>query len=215
MARPNNDIEALAREAADRIEAVRNSGQQLGLPLPDELPTPEGEAGRPARGKGRAKIMLRDWLAHRGLKMPEAALADIAGLASRDDVFAWAMARTEQVLAWAEAGAVPIKGAPAVQSMGARLDMFKFVFTAALRAAEALLPYGLAKLTPDAAPVQAVQIVMPGAAAPAAGPDRARDVTPKPSRMAPPPMPHEMQQNQELEQITLANSDGEIRTEGA
>jgi hypothetical protein len=73
-----------------------------------------------------------------------------------------------------------------------RLDTFKFVYTAALRASEALLPYGLAKVTPDAGSTQIVQMVVAGGSRPQPSPDTARDVTPKARGVASPPMPNEM-----------------------
>ena len=98
--------------------------------------------------------------------------------------------------------------------MGQRLARFEFEFTVMLRAAEALLPYGLAKVTPDAAPVVPVQVVFQapqgGQAVPAM-----RDVTPSVPEMAPPPMPWEMQQNQSVADAAQAASDAARRTEGA
>lgn len=214
MAKPNNQFEALARDAAERIEAMRDAGQQLSL-LPDEPVATDSE--RAKRGKGRINSQLREWAAQRGLRMPEDVLAEMAGLTSRDDVFLMAMARAEQVLAWAEAGATGYKGSPASPSMAQRVAAFQMIYTAALRAAEALLPYGLAKVTPDAAPVQAVQVIVQGGTAadgPATGPDRARDVTPQAAKLAPPPMPWEMQRNQGLADGAAGGSDGAIRTDG-
>ena len=145
--------------------------------------------------------------------MPEDALAEMASLASTEDAFLTAMARCEQVLAWAEAGATSVKGQPAVQTMAQRLATFQFVYTAQLRAAEALLPYGLAKVTPDEAPQAPVQIVVQGGATVRQGPDQARDVTPRPARMAPPPMPSEMQRFQGVADAVRTDADGEARTE--
>lgn len=199
----------MAREAAARIEADRAAGKQLTF-LPDE-PQP-GEGGKAGRGKGKAASMLRDWLAARGMRLPEDQLAAMAGLASGDDVFSHAMATAERVLLWAQDGATGYKGAPVAPSMGQRLDTFKFVYTAALRAAEALLPYGLAKVTPDAAPTQVVQVVVAGSQVATSGPNTARDVTPKAGRIAPPPMPHEMQQKQALRKSKIVDADGEART---
>lgn len=212
MAKPSNQFEAMAREAAERIEAARAEGQQLTL-LPDEPQT--GDSTRAARGKGKINSQLREWLAARGYRMPEDVLAEIAGLTSRDDVFTYAMARAEQVLSWAERGATGIKGAPAVQTMTQRIETFRLVFTAALRAAEAAAPYGLAKVTPDVNVQQAVQIVMPGAAAPSDRAVQAKDVTPSARRMAPPPMPGQIEQNQALGMASDRASDGSRRTDGA
>jgi hypothetical protein len=208
MPTPKSQFEMLAQDAAERIEAARAAGAQLTF-LPDE-PQP---GSRTPRGKGKATSQMREWLASKGYRLPEEALAELAGLASRDDVILAAMARTEQVLAWAESGAVSVKGTPAVQTMAQRLATFQFVLTASLRAAEALLPYGLAKVTPDEAPAQAVQIVVQGGAVAARGPDQARDVTPQPRRMAPPPMPGEMQRFQGVADAVPTDADGEARTE--
>jgi hypothetical protein len=216
--------EEMARDAAARIEAARASGEQLTF-LPDE-PGPAASGGRAARGKGKVTSMLRDHLAAKGFRMPEDVLAEMAAIASREDAVITAMAKTEQILAWAESGGREvthvIKDGVLIEkeldrrpTTGQRLETFKFVFTAQLRAAEALLPYGLAKMTPDVTPTAPVQIIMPGASAPPAGPDQARDVTPRPSRLAPPPMPHEMQQNQQVAETTAPHSDATIRTDDA
>lgn len=215
VAKAQNQFEELARDAAHRIEAVRDAGQQLSL-LPDEPVA--GDSERAKRGKGKINSQLREWIAVRGLRMPEDVLAEMAGMASRDDVFTFAMAQAERVLAWAEAGATGYKGSPASPSMAQRVAAFQMIYTAALRAAEAALPYIHAKVTPDAAPVQAVQVIVQGGSGPAQagqGPDRARDVTPRPARMAPPPMPMQIQRNQGLTDGAASRSDAAIRTEGA
>lgn len=173
---------------------------------------------------------MRNWLAARGMRMPEDVLTEMAGMASSDDAFLTAMARTEQILAWASSGAAEIAeyvdAEGQIQSralrrdptLAMRLATFQFVYTAQLRAAEALVPYGLAKVTPDAGNTVVNQIIMPGATAPAVPADRAaaaRDITPQARRMAPPPMPHEIKQNQGLGEKAFANSDAAIRTDGA
>lgn len=214
MAKPNSQFETLAKDAAERIEALRAAGEQLSL-LPDE-PAP-GDSDRAKRGKGKVSSQLREWCAAKGLRMPEDVLIEMAGMASTEDAFVTAMARAEQVLAWAEAGATGYKGSPVAPSMAQRVALFQMIYTAQLRAAEALLPYGLGKVTPDAGPVQAVQVVVQGGsipAQPAAGPATARDVTPRPNRLAPPPMPWEIQQKQSVAQTVNPLSDGDFRTEG-
>lgn len=226
MARVNS-FEQLAAEAAERIGEMRAQGQQLTF-LPDEPKPSDGD--RAKRGKGKATSQLRDWCAARGYRLPEDVLVEMAGMASGDDAFLTALARTEQVLAWATAGARQVgyvwdkdRGCSVEReldtsaSMAQRLATFQFVFTAQLRAVEALLPYGLAKVTPDAGGMVVNQIVMPGAQVPPAPADRAdqaRDVTPQPRRMAPPPLPHEILQNQGLAEPVKAGSDAETRTEG-
>lgn len=222
MARPNSPFEAMAREAMGNIEAARAAGQQLTF-LPDE-PQPD-QGGRPARGKGKATSQLRDYLAAQGMRLPEAVLIEMAGMASNEDAFLTALARTEQVLAWAQAGArdtgyvtkdgvtreVELDTRP---TLAMRLQTFQFVLTAQLRAAEALLPFGLAKVTPDQGTTVVNTIVMPAAPTIPAG-QMARDVTPQPRRMAPPPMPHEMQRNQVLGDAASRHSDAAIRTDEA
>lgn len=223
MARVNS-FEQLAAEAAERIEEARAAGQQLTF-LPDE-PTP-AETERAKRGKGKATSQLRDWCAARGFRMPEDVLVEMAGMASADDAFLAALARTEQVLAWATAGARQVgyvldkesgglveRELDTTATMAQRLAAFQFVFTAQLRAVEALLPYGLGKVTPDTAPAIVVPVIMPAAPSqPAQHPaDRARDVTPQPRKMAPPPMPHEIQQNQQVAQPAQSAADADRRT---
>lgn len=205
-------FEELAADAAERVNEARALGQQLSL-LPDEAPEGASVPARAVRGEGKAQSQLRKWAAARGFRMPEDVLAEMAGMATSDDVFTWAMARAEQVLAWAEAGD---KGGRTA-SLTMRVETFRLIYTAALRAAEAALPYGLAKVTPDAGGMVVNQIVMPGAQVPTSTPDAAqtaRDITPQPRRMAPPPMPHEIQQNQGLAETVKAGSDAAIRTEG-
>lgn len=225
MARVNS-YEQLAAEAAQRIAEVRDAGQQLTF-LPDEAQP--GESERAKRGKGKAQSQLRDWCAARGLRMPEDVLIEMAGMASGDDAFVTALARTEQVLAWATAGARRVgyvmdkETGVAVEveldtsaTMAQRLAAFQFVFTAQLRAVEALLPFGLAKVSGDAPPPLVVPVVLAAPQAPApvpVGPATARDVTPQPRRMAPPPMPHQIQQNQQVTDHAPRGEDDDARTE--
>ncbi len=212
MGGTSTQFEELAKGAAERIEAAKAAGEQLTF-LPDE-PQP-GASGRPPRGKGRATSQMREWLASRGYRMPEDVLAEMSGLASTEDAFLTALARTEQVLAWAEAGATGYKGSPSAPSTAQRLATFQFVFTAQLRAAEALLPYGLAKVTPDVVAPAAVQVnVIGGTVAqdPARGGDQARDITPQPRRVAPPPMPMQTQGNQGLSGAPIRRADDASRT---
>lgn len=102
MTGPKSSYETLAREAEARIVEARASGAQLTF-LPDE-PGP-AEASGAKRGKGRATSQLRDYLAAKGLRLPEDVLIEMAGMASTEDAFITAMARTEQLLAWAQTGA--------------------------------------------------------------------------------------------------------------
>lgn len=224
MAKPNSSFEELARDAGKRIEDARAAGEQLTF-LPDE-PRP-GESERAKRGRGRATSQLRDWCAARGLRMPEDVLIEMACMASRDDVMLTCMAKAEQMLAWAQAGAASemewvnaegeTKGRAlrTEPTLSERLSAFQFFYTAALRSADALIPYGLGKVTPDPAPQVTVPIHLHAPAAPiAARPgDLARDVTPQPRRFGPPPMPHQIQQNQDLAAQPVAASAAKDRTE--
>lgn len=216
MARPKNDLEKMARDAAARIDRDRAAGVQLSLLVEDTaLPAAAGGA-RAVRGEGKSASQLRKMLAAKGMRMPEDVIAEMAGLASRDDVFTSAWADTERALLAAQDGAVGYKGAPVEPSMRDRLETFKFFYMVRLRAAEALAPYGLAKVTPDAGGSITNNIIMPGAQVPSQPADRAaaaRDVTPQARRMAPPPMPHEIQQNQGLGESGLPRSDAAIRTD--
>lgn len=200
MSRPNDQFVKLAQDAAARIDASRDLQQQLSL-LPDEAQGAGGETRR-TRGSGKAMSQMRSWLADRGMRLPEEVLAEMAGLTSGESAFLSTMAEAEQLLAWAEAGAVGVKGAPAVQTMAARLATFQQLYAIKLRAADALLPYGAPKATPDAAPVNVTQIIVPGPAAAAPAPAEraalARDVTPGTRRIGPPPMPHQIEQNQQV-----------------
>jgi hypothetical protein len=220
-----SQFDELARDAAQRIEDARSAGEQLTF-LPDE-PQPGAVAARMPRGKGKIQSQLRDWAAQKGLRMPEDVLIEMAGMASTEDAFLTAMARTEQLLAWAQAGAatehawtneageVKRRILRTEPTMGERLEAFKFVYTAQLRAAEALLPYGLGKVNPDVAAVVPVPVFVaaPAAPAPSRAGDSARDVTPQPGRIGPPPMPVRGQGNQGLSQAHDARSDAGSRTE--
>lgn len=223
MTKPNTQFEDLARQAAASIAAAQAAGEQLTF-LPDEPLA--GAEGRAPRGKGRATNQMRDWLAAKGYRLPEDALVEMAGMASTQDAFLTALARTEQVLTWAQTGGRDVvevirdgvlitKELDNRPTTSQRLAAFQFVFTAQLRALEALLPYGLAKITPDTSPVHVTQIVVPAAPV-AASRDRvamARDVTPGARRIAPPPMPWEVEQNQGLAQSAIIGADDKARTE--
>lgn len=190
----------MARAAAERIDASRAMQQQLTL-LPDEQADQGGEVRR-GRGAGRAMSQMRDWLASRGLRLPEEVLAEMAGLQHREDVILATMADAERILAWAETGAVSAKGAPAVQTLAQRVNVFMQLWAMRLRAADALMPYGAPKATPDAAPVNVTQIVVAGGQQapqqPAQAIDQARDVTTGARRIGPPPMPHQIQHYQSV-----------------
>jgi hypothetical protein len=220
----------LARDAARNIEAAREAGQQLQL-LDDPLPAPVAEGQRPPRGKGKVTSQLRDWCAAKGYRMPEDVLIQMAGMAANEDVFLFAMRRCEQVLAWAEAGARKtaqvIRDGCLVEvdldtraTMSQRVALFQTIYAGALKAADALLPYGLGKVTPDAptAPPVQVFVAAPQGAATGRPGDQARDVTPQPGRIGPPPMPGQAamqgQENQWFSSAAPMQSDSASRTEG-
>jgi hypothetical protein len=221
-------FEDLAAQAARNIDVARAAGEQLTL-LPED-PAPVAEGQRPPRGKGKITSQLRDWCAAKGYRMPEDQLIQIAGMASTEDVFIFAMQRTEQVLAWAEAGARKtaqvIKDGALIEvqldtsaTMAQRVTLFTTIYAAAVKAADSLLPYGLGKVNPDvtvAVPVP-VYVAAPQAAAPGRPGDQARDVTPDPRRIGPPPLPGrpsmQPQGNQALSEALAKNADEGMRTE--
>ncbi|WP_226783174.1 hypothetical protein [Oceaniglobus trochenteri] len=210
--------EELARQMAERLEGDREAVRQLSL-LPDEVDgaqmVDQGEGdGTGKRGKGKALNQLREFLAVKGYRMPEDVLAEIAGLTSGQDAIATAMAQAERILAWAEAGATSVKGAPKVQTLPQRLATFQQVLVAQLRAADALMPYGAPKATPDVTVQQAVHVHVP--AAPSRDQGRAmRDVSPRSDvRMLPADLRHEMQQKQDVSKAGQPGSDGDTRTKG-
>ncbi len=205
--RDQNQFAAMAAEIADRVDEARTVGEQLTF-LPDAdgqggkvVPDEKRGPGRPSGSKNKTDSALRAWLAHNGYRMPEDQLVRIAGLASSDDVLIQAMAETEQVLAWATGSAN--RGGDA---LGKRLETFFRIYTSKIRALEALLPYGMVKATPDVQVNQAVQVVVPQVQPMPGAPRMASD-------FAPPPMPGETLQNQQVIDAPPAQSDDESRTE--
>lgn len=225
----------IAREAADRVNAAHQAGHQLEL-MPDLSapvadPEAEGGQGGNTRGRGQDKALsqMRAWLTHKGYRMPEDVLAEMAGLTSNTDAVLTAMARTEQLLGWAAHGASqtrydPGKGQhvavtdaegnplPFEFDPKSRLAAFERVFAMQLKAAEAAMPYVAAKRNPDTPPLVPVQIVMPpaeGQARPAPQVIEGEQTL----RAAPPPLPHEMQQNQELSESEDLKTRSEARSE--
>lgn len=224
MAKARNLFEVQAREAAARIDRDRELAEQLSfLPEPAEPAVPAPAArdaagkrtGRPPGSPNKGSSQLRQWLAEQGYTLPEAQLAQIAGLAGGGDVVGETIARAERVIAWMLDGA-ELSGTERRKALTAlKVDMFKFLFAHARQAAEALLPYGTPKAAPDVAVQQNVTFVVPTApAAPGRPGDGARVVNPVPGgRMAPPPLPGEMQQDQSLSEGAPNGSDAESRTE--
>lgn len=221
MAKPKNSFEVMARNAAARLDQVRDAGQQLTF-LPDEAGNAvdlveDKPVGRPKGAKGKVSNQMRDWLAAKGYTMPEDMLAQMAGLASSGDAVLAAMERAELVLAWAFDGAVQkVKGGgtkPVVPGAGTRLSTFIQLYTIQLRAADALLPYGAPKATPDVNVQQSVFVNVP--AAPAAQPgDQARVINSRSSgRMVPADVAYKDEQKQEVKNSDDDKSDSESRTE--
>jgi len=211
MAKPRNSAERLAAEAAERLDTARAMGEQLSMLVDEDGRTAveagSGKVGRPKGAKNKGSNQMRDWLAAKGYRMPEDVLAEMAGLASTDGAILTAMRHADQVLTWAFAGAA---GGDA-PGPAERVSMFMQLYAAQLRAADALLPYGAPKATPDVVTQTAIQIVTP---APRPEP---RDVTPQPSRMrsrmVPQDVAWENEQKQEVSNPENAKSDDESRTE--
>ena len=212
----------MAREMAERLADDRDRVQQLSL-LPDEVAGAAlVEDGRAKRGQGKVLNQMREFLAAKGYRMPEDVLAEIAGLTSGQDAIATAMAQSERVLAWAKAGHEAEKGIDGKKikprvTMHNRLATFQQVLVAQLRAADALMPYGAPKATPDGDGGPKVMIVtLPAApSGQAFGGAAMRDVSPASSgRMRPADVRYEIEQKQRLSDDADAGSDGETRTEG-
>lgn len=224
MSGPDNQFEDLARRAAQSIEASRELAEQLSL-LPDETEGASLTPGKPTRGRGKAVNQMREWLASKGYRAPEDVLSEMAGLASHEDAIMTAMVQAERVLAWAGQGAanrvfkvgvghVELPG-PWTPTPDQRMAVFMQLYAIMLRAADALMPYGAPKATPDVAVTNVNKIVIAQPAAQPAAPaaDRARDMTPGARRIQPPLMPHQMQQNQRVSGSGDFRSDGSDRTE--
>lgn len=224
MSGPDNQFEELARQAAQSLDASRALAEQLTL-LPDEPPVPVADEGKGRRGPGKALNQMREFLAAKGYRLPEDVLAEMAGLASREDAILTAMVQAERILAWAGQGAVNRKflngighvdmPGPWLPTPEQKLQAFMQVYATMLRAADALMPYGAPKLTPETVTHQQVNqiIVQGGAPAPVPAGVQARDVTPGTRRIAPPPMPGEIAQDQEVSARAAPASDSGVRTE--
>jgi len=217
MPKPDNQWQAQAAEAAARIDADREMGVQLALipdPAEPRLPARRATGGRPAGAKNKGSSQLRKWLADQGLKMPEQQIAEIAGLAAQDsDAMGTAMAQAERLIAWATdgAGEIPVEGRQAAL-IALRIDLFKFLYSSMRQAADALMPYGTPKASPDVVQNTTVNMIVPSA--PSQPGDQARVINaPKGGRMAPPPLPGEIVENQDLSGSDPEGSDAESRTE--
>ncbi|MEO1024038.1 MAG: hypothetical protein AAFX07_00610 [Pseudomonadota bacterium] len=214
----DTQYEAMAREAADRIDRDHDLAAQLTL-LPDE-PEPESKDG--TRGKGKALSQMREWLASKGYQLPEDQIARMAGLADARDPIAGAMADAERIVAWAFDGKtvrrkegdvwVTVDAEPTARDF---MNAFERCYASRQRAVEALLPYGLAKASPDLGDLPAIPVALvPQAPSTPAQIEDMRDVTPDPARrMVPAQVRHEIEQKQELNKGDIARPTDESRTE--
>lgn len=201
MVKARNRFEIEAREAAARIDRDREMAEQLSfLPDPVEpgvpVPATGGKrAGRPPGSPNKGSSQLRQWLAEQGYTLPEAQLAQIAGLAGSGDVMGETIARTERLISWIldDTNLSQTERRKLLPSL--RIDMFKYLFAHARQASEALLPYGTPKAAADVQVTQQVTMVVPAApTAPGAGARVVNAVSGGP--MAPPPLPGEIVQEQ-------------------
>jgi hypothetical protein len=222
VAKAKNTFEEMAKVAAVRLRKMHDAGEQLTF-LPDErgsvVDVVEDKApGRPKGSKGKVNNQMRDWLAAKGYAMPEDVLAQMAGLANGGDAMMAALERTELVLAWAYDGATTkVKGGgtkPATPSGGQRLAVFMQIYTIQLRAADALMPYGAPKATPDVNVQQSVYVNVPSAPAAGQPGDNARVVSGSRSgRMVPADVAYETEQKQDVSDAGKSKSDKGSRTE--
>lgn len=222
MAKPKNSFEELARDAATRLDAVREAGEQLTF-LPDEAGSAvdlvrDKPVGRQKGSKNKASNQMREWLADKGYQMPEDVLAQMAGLGGSDDAILTAMQNAERVLAWSFAGQVRklADGTKmAIEPSGTqRMSLFISFYTIQLRAADALLPYGAPKATPDAVAPLAIQINVPGAPGVADPAAEARVINPSQGRrMVPLDVAINNEQKQGVTEGDPERSDAESRTE--
>lgn len=229
----DTQYEALAREAADRIDRDRHLAEQLTM-LPDE-PEPEDQ-GKGKRGKGKQLSQLREWLASKGYELPEEQIARMAGLSDGRDPIAGAMADAERIVAWAFDGKkVRVETEELVEcdlgdgkkkferlktwkledatpSASDFIAAFERCYASRQRAVEALLPYGLAKITPDAGDLPSIPAVLVPMAPSQVG--QMRDVTPvSTSRMMPADVLHQIEQNQQVSDAEIERPTKESRTE--
>lgn len=177
--------------AADRGARLEEQGEQLGLFGEEGAPiAPEARRGpgRPAGAPNKVRAKLREYLASQGYTDPAVQLARMAGL-DRPDQHPLALA-----------AAIAQQTGDDVLSVAREMRM----------AAAELLPYWHQKVSPDVTSNTVVNVaMMPAAPAQGAqnGPDRARDVTPQPRGIAPPPMPGQTVENQALSNAPREGSD--------
>ena len=193
-------------KAARRIDRAHQLGQQLSF-LADEAQP--GEVPEVTEARSKAHSTFNRWLKHHGHKTADEQMLAIAGLDKPADPLTTAMVAAERVLSWAhdvegqgEDEPETAKGRAARAKQ--RIDVFSQLYAAQLRAVDALLPYGLAKASPDAVVQAAVQVVV--AAEPSKPGGSAKVVNPEPGRrMAPPPLPAKNEQNQEVIEARAAS----------
>ena len=231
MTKRPSKIEQDMRVAAENIDQLILAGAQANLfpethdpdgAVADE--NPKNAVGRPKGAKNKGSSKMRQWLDDSGFMSPEARMVEFSGLNSQQDVFAWAMKRSETLLIWFARGAtvrVKITGAtkskpatyedrPWKPSAQDRMDTFKLVYGHARAATEAMMPYIGAKVTPDVVTnTNITQIVMPASQSHSG--DGATVING--TSHAPPPMPQKQQQKQQLNNPDSDQSDDESRTE--
>ncbi|MFK5997854.1 MAG: hypothetical protein QM492_07070 [Rhodobacterales bacterium] len=221
MVKVKNQYEKKAREAAKRLDRARASGDQLSfLPdevVPDDVAAKTGAVGRPPGARNKVSSQMRDFLISKGYDAPEHALAQMAGLASRDDAILTAMQATERLLAWAGDGKYQtiMKEGKSVRtkqpwsaSPDKMLAVFMQIYTIQLRALDALLPYIGAKVTPDVVNNNTNQIIIGMSHPPAPG------ATGQDRKSGPPPQrKKKTEQNQDVIDADVIHSDAEDRTE--
>lgn len=227
MGKSDSEWEKMVAEAAQSVERQHQLGTQLGLWGEQVAPPVESKGvGRPKGAKNKGSTQLRDWLAAKGLAMPEDRLAQIAGLDVPDDAWTVAIKRAEMLMLFLGEGTKvknysPEKGhvyEPWTPSPDDKLAVFKVIYGAMLEANKALMPFVAPKASPDVQVTNAVQVIMPSAPSPDLA-AQARDVSaPAPrlaGRMIPADLAYEMQQNQRVTEAAPRNSDAEIRTDKA
>jgi len=218
VAKPKNSFEVMAIDAAKRIQQARDIGQQLTF-LPDEAGAPpvdtiDRKAGRPVGAKNKASSQMRDWLVTHGYRMPEDQLAQMAGLASQDSAIITAMQQAEQVLTWAYQNSKDKDGQPMLPSPQQRMAAFAQLYTQMLRAADALLPYGAPKATPDAGGTTVIPIMMTAGPMPVANGSDARVIGgDQDARLRPPNAHLFIEENQQVANEVDEKSDDKSRTE--
>ncbi|MEM9782157.1 MAG: hypothetical protein AAF899_06745 [Pseudomonadota bacterium] len=169
--------------------------------------------GRPKGARNKTKSELREMLAAHGFRQPWQVLTEMAGLASSNlDAVTAAIAQAERLIAWS--------GGPRPDPSELR-DLVLRILKEQRGSAEALLPYVLPKLGGETPAPVVTPIVLPVAPQPSAPGDDARviegvakaEAWANASDYAPPPMPWEVEENQQLGDGDADRPDDEVRTE--